>query len=295
MIVKMVNKEPRWAFLESFQFILEEQESDGGWDRSRISDDGILNTLAALLAMKRHEKSTYVAVQVTHPDLPARISKAIIYLEKMLQQWDVGASVNVDFEILVPTLLSMLEQEQLIFQFPQKQLLMRFSAEKLRHFDPSTVYGSQKHTLLRSLEGFIGKVDFDRIQHQKTNGSFMYSPSSTAAYLMSLSAWDDESEMYIRNAMIHGRGHGNGGVPSVFPSNIFEVTRVSIPYALTTIPNTKRPLTIGEGRVNPPSGRLHRRVFGSSQRERYRVIPSRRSSCSRRPPWVWLVLSETSA
>ena len=143
MIVKMVNKEPRWAFLESFQFILEEQESDGGWDRSRISDDGILNTLAALLAMKRHEKSTYVAVQVTHPDLPARISKAIIYLEKMLQQWDVGASVNVDFEILVPTLFSMLEQEQLIFQFPQKQLLMRFSAEKLRHFDPSTVYGSQ--------------------------------------------------------------------------------------------------------------------------------------------------------
>nr|ANM86663.1 putative ent-kaurene synthase [Cladonia uncialis subsp. uncialis] len=209
----MVNKDPRWAFPESFQFILEEQESDGDWDRSRNSDDGILNTLTALLV-------------VTHPDLPARISKAIIYLEKKLQQWDVGASVHVDFEILVPKLLSMLEQEQLIFQFPQKQILMRLNADKLRHFDPSTVYGSQKHTLLRSLEGFIGKVDFDQIQHQKTNGSFMYSPSSTAAYLMSSSAWDDESEMYIRNAIMHGRGHGNGGVPSVFPSNTFEVTQV---------------------------------------------------------------------
>ena len=264
MIVKMVNKEPRWAFPESFQFILEEQESDGGWNSSRNSDDGILTTLAALLAMKRHEKSTYVAVHVTEPDLPARISKAIVYLERKLQQWDVGASVHVDFEILVPALLFMLEQEQLIFQFPQKQILMRLNAEKLRHFDPSTVYGSQKHTLLRSLEAFIGKIDFDRIQHQKTNGSFMYSPSSTATSLMSSSAWDDESEMYIRNAIMHGRGHGNGGVPSVFPSNILEVTRVSILHALTKIPNIKRPLTIGEGRVNPPSGRLHGGVFRSS-------------------------------
>ena len=264
MIVKMVNREPRWAFPQSFRFILEEQGSDGGWNRSRNSDDGILNTLAALLAMKRHEKPTYVALQDTDPDLPARISKAIMYIEKKLQQRDAGASVHVDFEILVPTLLSMLEQEQVIFQFPQKQILMRHNAEKLRHFDPSTVYGSQKHTLLRSLEGFIGKINFDRIQHQKTNGSFMYSPSSTAAYLMSSSAWDDESEMYIRNAIMYGRGHGNGGVPSVYPSNISEVTRVSIPYALTTIPKIKGPLTIEEGRVNPPSGRLHKGVFRQS-------------------------------
>ena len=264
MIAKTVDEEPRWAFPESFQFILEEQESDGGWNRSKSSDDGIINTLAALLAMKRQEKLKYVAVQVTDPDLPARVSKAIIYLERKLQQWDVRASVHVDFEILVPTLLSMLEQEQLIFQFPQKQTLMRLNAEKLRHFDPSMVYGSQKHTFLRSLEGFIGKVDFDRIQHHKTNGSFMSSPSSTAAYLMSSPVWDDESEMYIRNAVMHGRGHGNGGVQSVFPSNIFEVTRVSIPHALITISNIKRPLTIGEGHVNPPSGRLHRGVFRSS-------------------------------
>ena len=227
MIAKTVNNEPRWAFPEAFQYILEEQESDGGWNRSRNSDDGILNTLAALLAMKRHEKSTNVAVQVIDPDLPARISKAIIYLERKLQQWDVGASVHVGFENLVPTLLSMLEQEQLIFQFPQKQILMRLNGERLKRFDASTVYGSEKHPLLRSLEGFIGKIDFDRIQHQKTSGSFMYSPSSTAAYLMSSSAWDDESEIYIRNAIMHGSGHGNGSVPSVFPSNIFEVTRVS--------------------------------------------------------------------
>lgn len=296
MIVKMVNNEPCWAFPESFQFILEEQESDGGWNRSKISDDGILNTLAALLAMKRHEKSTNVAVHTTDTDLPARLSKATIYLEKKLQQWNVGASVHVGFEILVPTLLTMLEQEQLIFEFPQKQTLMRLNAEKLRHCDPSMLYGNEKHTLLHSLEALIGKIDFDKIQHHKINGSFMYSPSSTAAYLMSSSIWDHESETYIRNAILHGRGQGNGGVPSVFPSNIFELTWVSnIPHALATIPNVKRLLNIGKGYVNPPSGRLHRRVFGPLQRERDRIIPREASKCPRRPPWIRLVLSQNYA
>lgn len=246
MIVKMVNEEPRWAFPDSFRFILEEQELDGGWNRNKNNDDGIFNTLAALLAMKRHEKSTHVAGQITDPDLPARLSKAIIYLERKLQQWDVRASVLVGFEILVPTLLSMLEQEQLVFQFPQKQILMRLNAEKLRHFDPTMLYGNQKHTMLHSLEAFIGKIAFDRIQHHKTNGSFMYSPSSTAAYLMSSSTWDDEAETYIRNAIVHGRGHGSGGVPSVFPSNIFEITWVSnVSRAFTTTPNIRRSLNIG--------------------------------------------------
>ena len=263
MIVKTVDEEPRWAFPESFRFILEEQELDGGWNRNGNDDDGILNTLAALLAMKRHEKSTHVAVQTTKPDLPARISKAIVYLERKLQQWNVRASVHVGFEIVVPTLLSMLEQEQLVFQFPQKQILMRLNAEKLRHFDPSMLYGNQKHTVLHSLEAFVGKIDFDKIQHHKTSGSFMSSPASTAAYLMSSSTWDDESEAYVRSAVVQGRGHGNGGVPSIFPCNIFEVTWVSnVSHTLTTTPDIKRPLNMGLGHINPPSGRLYKRVVG---------------------------------
>lgn len=243
MIAKPENEEHHWAFPESFQFLLEEQQSEGGWDGQKNSDDGILNTLAALLAMKRHEKSACIGAPVTGADLHIRLSKAVTYLQRKLQQWDVAASVHVGFEILVPTLLSMLEQEQVEFQFPRKQDLMRLNASKLRHFDPSMLYGNQKTTLLHSLEAFVGKIDFDKVQHHKTNGSLMCSPSSTAAYLMNCSTWDVEAEMYIRNAILHGSGHGNGGVPGVFPSNIFEVTWVSNDsHTFTSIANVNTAL-----------------------------------------------------
>lgn len=227
MIAKTVNEEPRWVFPESFQYLLEQQESDGGWNGQKNSEDGILNTLAALLAMKRHEKSTNITTPVADPSLHSRITKAVTYLQRKLQQWDEGASIPIGFEILVPALLSMLEQEQLVFHFPQKQVLMKLNAKKTKHFDPSMLYGNQKTTLLHSLEAFIGKIDFDRVQHQKTNGGMMFSPSSTAAYLMNCSTWDVEAEMYIRSAIQDGSGHGNGGVAGAYPTNFFEVTWVS--------------------------------------------------------------------
>ena len=95
MVMKTVNEEPRWAFPESFFFLLDQQGSDGGWDGHDNSEDGILNTLAALLAMTRHEKSTNIAAPVADPDLHTRISKAFIYLQRKLQQWDVGACVPI--------------------------------------------------------------------------------------------------------------------------------------------------------------------------------------------------------
>ena len=234
MVIQTVNEEPRWAF---FLFLLDQQESDGGWDAHNNSEDGILNTLAAVLAMKRHENSTNIAAQVADPDLHTRISKAVIYLQRKLQQWDVGASLLVGFEILVPSLLSLLEQEQLAFQFPRKQVLMRLNAQKLRHLDPTMLYGSQIITLLHSLEALIGKIDFDRIRHHKTKGSVIGLPSSTAAYLMNHSTWNIEAETYIRNAIEHASGHGNGGVPGVYSANFFAVTWVSNdshPFTTTT-------------------------------------------------------------
>ena len=54
--------------------------------------------------------------------------------------------------------------------------------------------------------------------------SMMASPSSTAAYLMHSSPWHDGAETYFRRAMSSGAGKGNGGIPSAFPSSIFELT-----------------------------------------------------------------------
>jgi hypothetical protein len=52
----------------------------------------------------------------------------------------------------------------------------------------------------------------------------MGSPSSTAAYLMHASVWDDEAEAYLRKVLKYSAGRGNGSVPCAWPTSVFEVS-----------------------------------------------------------------------
>ena len=45
-------------------------------------------------------------------------------------------------------------------------------------------------------------------------------------FLMKCSTWDAEAETYIRNAIVHGRGEGNGGVPNIFPNFVLRYTNI---------------------------------------------------------------------
>ncbi|KAI1325992.1 hypothetical protein F5Y16DRAFT_400863 [Xylariaceae sp. FL0255] len=65
-------------------------------------------------------------------------------------------------------------------------------------------------------------MDFDAVSHHTVQGSMMGSPASTAAYLIHASQWDDEAEAYLRGVLNCGPGHGNGGMPSAYPSHYFE-------------------------------------------------------------------------
>ena len=225
MVSKIDQGQNRWLFPECFRFLLDNQLPDGGWKSYASPDDGLLNTLAALLAMKKHTNVLNVVDQVNIPNLDDRMLKARHYIQVSLRDWDVDASMHVGFEILVPALLSMLDSEGVRFEFPGRWSLDRLNAMKLANFDPEILYSSPK-TSSHSLEAFIGRLDFDRISHHKTFGSMMASPASTAAYLMQCSTWDDEAESYIRRVIHEGMGKGNGGLPSVFPTPIFEVTWV---------------------------------------------------------------------
>ena len=227
MISKVDQGQTRWLFPECFRFLLEEQMPNGGWGSFASREDGLLNTMAALLAMKKHSKVSIAADQLDAPELDFSILRATNYVQANLQDWDVEASMHVSFEILVPALLSMLELEHIQFNFPARHSLERLRNVKLSKFDPEKLYESPK-TLLHSLEAFVGLVNYDRFARHKTFGSMMASPASTAAYLMHCSAWDDEAESYIRKVIQQGAGKGNGGVPSVFPTPIFEVTWVTM-------------------------------------------------------------------
>ncbi|KAL8665782.1 MAG: hypothetical protein Q9202_001904 [Teloschistes flavicans] len=90
--------------------------------------------------------------------------------------------------------------------------------------------------IVPALLGYLnqnGRVDFDRISHHVHGGSMMASPSSTAAYLINTTTWDDEAESYLRGVVRNCKSNRAGGVPCAFPTSIFETA-----WALSTLLTT---------------------------------------------------------
>ena len=226
MVSKVVNGQIQWLFPSSFRLLLNTQQPDGGWESDLSEVDGILNTMAATLALRKLAAAPCQLNELLSNDLETRISKAISYLRSRLVKWDIQATVHVGYEILIPALLDMLAQDGASFQFDGKRLLMTGRDMRMSKLDPDQFYGNRPTTALHSLEAFIGRIDFDRLAHHETLGSMMASPSSTAAYLMHCSTWRSQSEAYLHQAISAGEGKGNGGVPSAFPSTLFETTWV---------------------------------------------------------------------
>ena len=102
-------------FPECFKFVLDQQMPHGGWITYDAPIDGIMNTLGALLALKRN--STISNLAIGNGELEARISKATRYLQQELDAWDVSTADHVGFEIVIPSILKLLEKEQIVFKF----------------------------------------------------------------------------------------------------------------------------------------------------------------------------------
>ena len=229
LVAKPVHGVEQYLFPDCFQYLLDTQSEDGGWSAGMGAQiDGILNTAGPLLAFQRH-LSQPLQLQHDAQDLTRRIEKATASLRLQLAAWDVSTTDHVGFEIIVPAMLDLLEKENpsLVFNFEAKAPLMKIHDAKMSRFKPEYLYGPRRMTALHSLESFIGKIDFDKVIHHKVNGSMLGSPSSTAAYLMHASQWDDEAEAYLKHVAKFAAGQGSGGIPSAFPSTHFESTWVS--------------------------------------------------------------------
>ena len=223
MIEKKVNGQAHWLFPESFEYLLDSQLPDGSWESYASPEDGILNTLAALLAMKKHSNVESIKEDASPSDLEGKISKAKETLESKLQAWDVECAVHVDFEILVPSLLTLLESEGLNLILPNQGILHDLKSRKIAKLDPKALY-REPTTFVHSLEAMVGVLDFDKLGHLETSGSMMGSPASTSAFLIYSSKWDLEAEGYLCRVIAEGQSNWNGGVPSVFPMGIFETS-----------------------------------------------------------------------
>lgn len=215
---------------EAYTYLENTQLKDGSWAADVSITDGIVNTLAALLALKKRERRQADVLGASQN----RSFAAEQALRRLLGDWDISSSDRVGMELLVPNLLRLLEDEGIAFEFRSREALMALNAAKIARLG-SALSSSKPTTLTHSLEAFVGTLDFDSIkQHKMPNGSMLASPSSTAAYLMNATEWDDEAEAYLR--MVFERqseaGH-KGGFPSAYPSTVFETSWVRA--AMSTI------------------------------------------------------------
>ena len=226
MVSKTVHEDARWLFPECFDFLLSRQTADGGWGSFVRKEDGIMNTMAAMLALKLHADAPQYSGCHLPTDVGARISKANAFLQRTLEEWKVEEIVNVGSEILIPSHLQLLQQRGFSYNFPCKETLMSLNRKKLAEFNPQMLYGSLETSLVHSLEAFVGMIDFDKVSHHRRGGSMMGSPSSTAAFLMYSSSWYEDVEEFLSTVVSEARGLESGGVPTVFPATNFMLSWV---------------------------------------------------------------------
>ncbi|KAF5576188.1 ent-kaur-16-ene synthase [Fusarium pseudoanthophilum] len=225
MIPKTTDNVKNWLFPECFHYLLKTQAADGSWGQLPTTQTaGILDTASAVLALLSHVREPLQPLDVSPDEINLRIDLGIASLKRQLAVWhDVEETNHIGVELIVPALLSMLEKQLDLapFEFPCRDILDKMHEEKLGHFDLEKVYGKPS-SVLHSLEAFLGKLDFDRLSHHLYHGSMMASPSSTAAYLIGASKWDDEAENYLMHVIQNGAGHGDGGISGTFPTTHFE-------------------------------------------------------------------------
>lgn len=229
MITRSVNGVHTVMFPESVAYIVSAQSEDGSFQGDGSDFDLICNTMASLLCFTTlRSKGAECGF-----DFDSRILNATKSLEKKLQTWDVSATERIAFELIIPRMLELLAENGIGFTFPDSHLLMQIRSLKLSKLGNLDKMMRFKSTLLHSLEAFIGLTDFRHLRGWKTAGSMMCSPSSTAAYLMTLASrdptsngeedWDKEAEDFLKSLT----GKSGGWVPNCTPTTVFEYSWVS--------------------------------------------------------------------
>ncbi|RAK90792.1 terpenoid cyclases/Protein prenyltransferase [Aspergillus costaricaensis CBS 115574] len=228
MVYKQTDDGLQWLFPECLNYILNLQDGNGTWPAYVTPIDGILNTAASLLALLTRRE--HVPGTDEENNLSLRITRAKYGLEGLLIAWDVNATDQVAFEVIIPSLLVQISRFNITFDFPGQCHLQELNRLKRKRICPELLYAKRQTTLLHSLEALVGVVDFDRVAHHCTAESgILSSPASTAAYLIHTSSWDARGEFYLQR-VVNEAGDKHGGVPSAYPTAIFEIS-----WAISTL------------------------------------------------------------
>ncbi|XVE77787.1 hypothetical protein DITRI_Ditri13aG0090800 [Diplodiscus trichospermus] len=193
----------------SLEWIANNQLPDGSWGDSQIFEahDRLLNTLACVIALKTWD---------IHPDKGQR--GVSFFKENISKLGDENAEhMSIGFEVVFPSLLEIarsldvdIPYDSPVFQdiYAKRDLKLTRIPKEIMHKMPTT--------LLHSLEGMPG-LDWEKLlKLQCKDGSFLFSPSSTAFALMQTK--DENCLRYLKKTV----QRFNGGVPNVYPVDLFE-------------------------------------------------------------------------
>ncbi|CAN6691476.1 unnamed protein product [Malus baccata var. baccata] len=196
-------------FPSTLEWIANNQLPDGSWGdtESFTAHDRIINTIACVVALKSWN---------VHPD---KCEKGMAFFKKNVSNLgnENAEHMPIGFEVAFPSILEVARSLNLEIpdDCPLLNEIYAMRYLKLKKI-PREIMHKVPTTLLYSLEGMAG-LDWEKLlKLQSQDGSFMTSPASTAFALMQTR---DPSSMAYLAKVVH---KFNGGVPNVYPVDLFE-------------------------------------------------------------------------
>ncbi|ESQ37954.1 hypothetical protein EUTSA_v10029352mg, partial [Eutrema salsugineum] len=201
------NKTP--AFPSAVKWIADNQLSDGSWGDAQLFSyhDRLINTLACVVALRSWNL------------FPHQCHKGIRFFREnigKLKEED-DEHMPIGFEVAFPSLLEIAREINIDVPYDSPVLKDIYAKKELKLTRiPKEIMHKIPTTLLHSLEG-MRDLDWEKLlKLQCKDGSFLFSPSSTAFAFMQTR--DNNCLRYLRNTV----KRFNGGVPNVFPVDLFE-------------------------------------------------------------------------
>ncbi|KAH7428774.1 hypothetical protein KP509_09G016800 [Ceratopteris richardii] len=197
-------------FPNCLDWIINNQLPDGSWgDRELfLAYDRMCSSLACLVALQ--------SWSVGH----SNIEKGLAFVHENIFRLhhEVDDYMPIGFEVVFPTLLDDARSLglDLPYDSPAVEKFRQAREKKLKRI-PMELLHSRPTTLLHSLEGLHRIVDWERLLRlQSENGSFLFSPASTAC---ALKYTGNQKCLDYLNLVL---GKFKDAVPNVYPVDLFE-------------------------------------------------------------------------
>nr|UVE15959.1 ent-copalyl diphosphate synthase [Leonurus japonicus] len=207
--VALVADDGRPQFPSSLDWISKNQLRDGSWGDARTFSiyDRIINTLACVVALKSWN---------IHPE---KSHKGVSFIKKNIDKLEDEniEHMPIGFEVALPSLIEIAKKLEIDIPDDGRGLQEIYARKELKlKRIPKDMMHELPTTLLHSLEGMPDLMWQKLLKLQCQDGSFLFSPSSTAFALQQTQ--DHNCLKYLTNHV----QKFNGGVPNVYPVDLFE-------------------------------------------------------------------------